>query len=286
MKGLGEVLAASARFLKERGIPSSRLTAEELIAFVLKMKRIDLYLQFDRPLEEGELSLIRPLLKRASFGEPVEYILGETSFYHTELSITPAVLIPRPETEIFVDLICKELAQDSQVGKEAWDLCTGSGCIGISVKKACPDLKMTLSDLSEKALELAGQNAVKNAVEVECLQGDLLEPFQGKKADFIFCNPPYISETEYKNLEISVKGFEPKVALVGGEDGLDYYRRLKECLPTFLQPKAKVFFEIGTGQGAALMDLYTGPMWTRKRIEKDWAGHDRFFFLEFESVVL
>lgn len=286
MKQLGEVLLASTQFLKGKGISSPRLLAEELIAFVLKIKRIDLYLQFDLPIKEEELSQIRPLLKRGALGEPVDYILGEASFYHTQLVITPDVLIPRPETEIFVDLICKELGKSSQLGKEAWDVCTGSGCIGISIKKACPDLKMTLSDLSMQAVELATQNGLRNGVEVECLQGDLLEPFQGKKADIVICNPPYISEEEYEGLDPSVKGFEPKLALVGGLDGLDYYRRLKESLPLFLNPKAKVFFEIGTGQGEALMHLFVDPIWVLKRVEKDWSGHDRFFFLEFESTVL
>ncbi len=282
MKTLGEVLNLSAQFLKEKGCQRSRRTAEELIGFILKIKRLDLYMQFDRPIVEGELELLRPLLKRAAKGEPLEYITNEVSFYHCTLSVTLDVLIPRPETEILVDSACKQLQKEPLEGKVAWDLCTGSGCIGIAVKKACPQLTMTLSDLSSKALAVAGDNAQRNSVEVELLHGDLLAPFAGRTADFIFCNPPYISSQEFLTLDPSVKDFEPSTALVGGEDGLAFYRRLNEELTPHLNPGAKVYFEIGRGQGKALLDLFSGPKWKNPRIEKDWAGHDRFFFLEFE----
>jgi release factor glutamine methyltransferase len=282
MKTLGEVLTLSLNFLKDKNSPRFRRDAEELIGHVLKLKRLDLYMQFDRPVLETELETLRALLKRAVKGEPVEYIVGEVSFYHCAITVGPGVLIPRPETEILVDQACRMLRTAPFQGKIAWDLCTGSGCIGIAVKKRCPDLSISLSDISEKALEIVRINRKKNDVEVEILHGDLLSPFVSKKADVIFCNPPYVSSKEFVTLDRSVKDFEPEGALVGGEDGLSFYRRLQEELPAHLNPQAKIFFEIGAGQGKALLSLFSGKGWKNGRVEKDWAGHDRFFFLEFE----
>jgi release factor glutamine methyltransferase len=282
MKTLGEVLTLTSDFLKEKKCSRFRRIAEELISHVLQLKRLDLYMQFDRPILETELETMRTLLKRAVKGEPVEYITGQVTFFHCEIALTKDVLIPRPETEILVDQACRALKQTPCLGKVAWDLCTGSGCIGIAVKKACPDLTVCLSDISEAALKVASSNAEQNGVDVELLQGDLLSPFQGRKADVIFCNPPYISSKEYLTLDASVKDFAPQTALVGGEDGLAFYRRLKEELPAYLNPCAKIFFEIGAGQGEALLSLFSGKSWKNLRVEKDWAGHDRFFFLEFE----
>ncbi len=282
MKTLGEVLTLASQFLKERQHIRARRAAEELIAHLLKLKRLDLYMQFDRPMVEGELEELRALLKRAAKGEPFEYLTGEMFFYHCALAITSDVLIPRPETEILVDIACKQLQKEDLVGKTAWDLCTGSGCIGIAVKKACPELQVVLSDISNAALGVAAANAQRNGVEVELLLGDFLEPFGSRKADFVFCNPPYISKNQYNGLDGSVKNFEPKQALVAEEEGLSFYRRLKDALPQHLHPGAKIYLELGAGQGQDLIQLFSGPEWRKAYLEKDWAGHDRFFFLEFE----
>jgi release factor glutamine methyltransferase len=282
MKTLGEVLTIAATFLKEKNCLRFRRDAEELIGHALQLKRLDLYMQFDRPLLEAELEILRALLKRAAKGEPVEYITGQVWFYHCDIAVGSDVLIPRPETEILVDIACRRLLATRLQGKMAWDLCTGSGCIGIAVKKACPDLHVCLSDISEKALEIAAINAKRNGVSVEVLCGDLLVPFTGRKADVIFCNPPYVSSKEFIALDRSVKDFEPKGALIGGEDGISFYQRLRDELPKFLNPRAKIFFEIGAGQGDAVLNLFSGKEWKEARVEKDWAGHDRFFFLEFE----
>lgn len=282
MKTLGEVLTLTSDFLKERNCSRFRRVAEELLAHVLKLKRLDLYLQFDRPIQETELEQMRTLLKRASKGEPIEYIIGTLTFYQCSLSITKDVLIPRPETEILVDHAVRMLKQESCFGKVAWDVCTGSGCIGIAIKKACPDLTVCLSDLSSAALAVAANNAAANQVDVELLQGDLLAPYAQRRADLFFCNPPYISAKELIDLDPSVKDFEPEGALLSGEDGLFFYQRLKNELPNYLNPEAKIFFEIGFNQGKAIETLFSDKYWKKQRIEKDWAGHDRFFFLEFE----
>ena len=192
------------------------------------------------------------------------------------------MLIPRPETEILLDKACAFLKQHRLEGKVAWDLCTGSGCLGIGLKKALPQLDVIISDFSEKALEIARGNAKRNTVLVETRQGDLLTVFKRQKADIILCNPPYVSDEEYNALDPCVRDFEPKEALVAGHDGLVFYRRLSRQLSHYLNSGALLFFEIGTGQGKAVKDLFSAPCWHNISIEKDWAGHERFFFLEFQ----
>ncbi len=278
MKTLGEILNLSVQHLKERQVPRARRMAEELLAHHLGLKRLDLYMQFDRPMLESELAAYRASLKRKIKGEPLEYILEKISFFHCQIEVSPAVLIPRQETEILLSKASQGVAPEM---KTAWDLCCGSGCLGIGLKKAHPDLEVTLSDLSESALALAKKNAVLNQVEVNFLHGDLLAPFAGKKADLILCNPPYVTEEEYAALDPEVKHYEPKMALVGG---LTFYERLSQELPNYLNPHAKLFLEIGASQGSAVLSLFSAAYWKVKRVEKDWADHDRFFFLEFESL--
>ena len=280
MKTLGETLQLSTTFLQDKKIERPRRQAEELLAHVLGLKRIDLYLKYDLPVEEKELAILRELIRRKGKGEPLEYILGETEFYHCKIRTNRSGLIPRPETEILVDNICKKWKEIDLKGKVLWDLCTGSGCIGIALKKAFPDLRVILSDLSSEALGLAAANALENGVEVECRNGDLLEPFVGETADFITCNPPYISQSEYLTLSPSVVEHEPKLALVGGERGTEFYERLAREMPLYLKSGSQVYFEIGTGQGASLKNIFSGGPWAVMELNRDWSGHDRFFFLE------
>jgi release factor glutamine methyltransferase len=282
MKTLGEILKLATDFLKEKCDSHPRRHAEDLLSYILKEPRLNLYLQFDRPLEEDELTSYRALLKRKAAGEPVQYICGEVAFWGCDLRITPDVLIPRPETEILLQKATEQIKTTSFAGKKAWDICCGSGCIGLGLKKEFPDLSVALSDLSERALMVARANANANQLDVDLLCGDLLSPFKGKKAHYILCNPPYISKKEFSLLDHSVKNFEPFMALVGGESGLAFYERLSQELPVYLESGARVFLEMGKDQGEALFGLFQADCWRAKRIEKDWAGHERFFFLEFE----
>jgi release factor glutamine methyltransferase len=282
MKLLGEVLRLSIQYLQDKKVSSPRLVAETLLSHVLKIKRLDLYVQFECPLQEVELAEIRSLLQRAARQEPVEYILSKVDFYGLEMSVSKDVLIPRPETEIMVDRAARVLEKEELEGKFLWDLCSGSGCIGLSLKKKFPILSVSLSDLSSAAIDVAQKTAQAHQLDVSFLQGDLLSPFEGKKAHYIFCNPPYISAREYEELAFSVKGFEPKMALVGGFSGLEFYERLASELPRYTNSGAKVFLEIGYSQGEAVNQIFSDPCWVQKRVEQDWAGKDRFFFLERE----
>lgn len=268
MKSLGEIIKLSQQFLEERGISRGKRVAEEIIAHVLGFNRMDLYLQFDKPLVEQELISIREMIRRCGKNEPLEYVMGVVEFFGCQIKVNPNVLIPRPETEILVEKIAKRAKSGV-----LWDLCTGSGCIGIALKKANPELEVTLSDISKEALEQAGENARLNGVKVTLLQSDLLSAFQNQKADWIVCNPPYVSEGEYQMLEPSVKNFEPKLALVGGVRGTENYERLAKSLPLHLNQGAEYFFEIGSFQKVALQQIFPDC-----QIENDWAGHPRFLF--------
>ncbi len=278
MHNIRELIKLSTDFLTKRGCTDPRRSAEELLAAILKKKRMELYFDYDAPIEEKEITQYREWIKRRGDKEPLAYILGEVEFLNLKLQVTPAVLIPRQETEILASLILKELSEGP---KELWDLCTGSGCLGLAVKKGCPNIIVRLSDVSKEALAVAQANATQNNLDVDCLEGDLFAPFAGKKADVIVCNPPYVTPEEYEELEDEVRAFEPRCALVGG---LDFYRRLAADLPTYLHPNGKVFLEIGTGQGEPLMEIFDQSHWKQRRYEKDWAGHDRFFFLEYQET--
>lgn len=276
MKTVNEILQVSASFLQKKNIPRPRRIAEELLAFILQIRRIDLYLQFDRPIEETELSLMREGVKRLGEEEPIEYIQGYVEFYGCKIRVDRRVLIPRPETEILVDHIAHRINGEGTL----WDLCTGSGCIGIALKKKFSNLQVSLSDVSFDALAVAEENARCNGVQVDFFQGDLLTPFEGKTTDLITINPPYISMNEYFSLQSSVKNFEPKMALVGGETGVEFYERLAKNLSRFLHPGSQVFMEIGEGLGRDVKKIFTTPLWSQCQLLCDWAGKDRFFFLE------
>lgn len=272
MKTVKEILLLATDYFKERKVAAPRLSAEELLANLLGLKRIELYMQFDRPLLEEELSLFRPMLKRRGQGEPVDYILGRVQFGSVSLKVDSNVLIPRPETEILLERICKE---NFETGT-ALDLCTGSGCLAVALKKRFSQLQVSASDLSAQALEVAKQNAEQNGVEVKFYQGDLLQPLSGLKFDLVVCNPPYISQAEFDRLDREVSGFEPKSALLAGQTGLEFFERLARDLPSHLNAGAHCFFEMGAGQGEAVKNIFNLAGWKEIHVENDWAGHTRF----------
>jgi release factor glutamine methyltransferase len=282
MKALKEVLQNSIFFLSERNLSDARVSAEEILAFVLNIRRMDLYLQSSRLIREREVQQIESFLQRRAKKEPLNYILGKTSFYNCELVLSKDVLIPRPETEILVDMIADQLKTVDRKNKTLWDVGTGSGCMGISLKKKFPDLEVHLTDVSLEALEIAKKNAEKNKVSVLFHQGDLLEPIGNRKVDFVVSNPPYISEQEYKTLSEEVKDFEPKIALVGGKSGLEFYERFAKDIEKILQSKGKAFFEIGFNQGEKVKKVFSQGKWKNLEVLLDLSGHDRFFFLEKE----
>jgi release factor glutamine methyltransferase len=276
MKTISDVLRLSTEYLQKKSVERARRQVEELLSHVLKIPRLELYLQFDKPLVEEELDLMRKYVRRRAEGEPAQYICGSVEFLDCQIRVTQDVLIPRPETEILVDRVVKEISGP----KEIWDLCTGSGCIGIAVKKKRPDCHVVLVDISSKALEIAQENGKANGVSVEILQGDLLTPLEGRRADVVVCNPPYIAEGEWAQLDPEVRHWEPKEALIGGKTGFEFYERLAIDLPRFLNRGAKVYFEIGRGMGEGVKRVFSGPLWKGQEVIQDWSSHDRYYILE------
>lgn len=281
MKTIQETLLLSTEYLTKKGIPNPRREAEEALSVSLGMSRMDLYLSFDRPLVQNELEKCRELLTRRGKGEPYAYINGQVEFYGCQILVDPSVLIPRQETEILVDKVAKELQKMDLGHKKLWDICCGSGCIGIALKKKLPELQLSMSDLSARALNITKKNAELNQVDAQIFEGDLFQPFEGM-CDYLVCNPPYVSEAEFNDLEREVKEYEPKLALVAVDNGLDFYRRIAKNLKRYLSPGGKAWFEIGHGQGDDVAKIFINEGWTRCQVEKDWAGHDRFFSLENE----
>ncbi len=276
MKSIGDIVTLSVDYIKSKNSHYSRREVEELIAFSLQKKRLDLYLNFDEPLSEKELSIVRANIARLAKNEPLQYIEGSVDFYGCSIDVNPSVLIPRPETELLVENIVKEIDPSKS---ELWDICTGSGCIGIAIKKACPFLSVSLSDISQDALSVAKQNAKKNQVDLHLVQGDLLQPFYGKKADYIVCNPPYIAEHEYQSLDANVRDYEPKGALISGPTGLECYKSLLDDLPKVCNPGATIWFEIGSTQANSIFELL--PKDKEAFIIKDLSGLDRIIKIKF-----
>ena len=201
MKSIKEVIGLSTEYLEKSGVESARIEAEWLIGHALNMKRMDLYLQFDKPLSEAFLSQIRPLIARRAAGEPVQYICGETEFYSLPFKVGPGVLIPRPETELLVDWALQKLEE----GDEVLDLCTGSGCIAVAL--ACnKSLSITATDCSFEALSFARKNADLNKADIELFEGDLFGPLTGKTFDLICTNPPYVKNSEAADMKVNVIG--------------------------------------------------------------------------------
>lgn len=283
MKTMLEILNLSIEFLRKKGVENPRRQAAELISDCIGIAPVELYMQFDRPLNSGELDSCRAALQRRGSGEPLQYIRGEVEFFGARFLVNRNVLIPRQETEILVDMIAEEIAAACKEKPVVlWDVCCGSGCIGISLKKRLPSVEVILSDISSAALDVARKNAALNDVDVTFLEGDLFLPFSGMKADYIVCNPPYVSDAEYANLEIEVRGFEPKIALVAANEGLSFYKRISNQIHSLLNPHGRVWLEIGAAQGKAVMDIFQHVPAKCMQLKADWSSKDRFFFLEIE----
>jgi len=268
-------------YLKEKGIESARLSAELLLSEVLNLKRIELYTNFDRVIEKEQLTQLRELVKRAAANEPIAYLIGKTEFYSLEFIITPDCLIPRPETELLVERAI-EFLRPRQGKQLVCDLCTGSGCIAVAIAKNFPRVDITATDISDAALKVAKQNIEKHNVadKIKLIQGDLFEPLIAQldktKFDLIVCNPPYVTASEYQNLQKNVKDYEPKSALLAGADGLDIYRRICDSVDKFLKPDAALMMEIGYAQGQAVRELIEKTNIFRGiSIEKDCHDNDR-----------
>lgn len=269
-----ELVQKSDDFLKRHGLKNSRLDAEMLISNYFNIKRLDIYLKFDKPVSKKELFELRKIIQRRSEHEPVQYIIGHTEFYGRNFNLTPDVLIPRPDTEILCETVLKHEKDDISLV----DIGTGSGIIPITLKCEKPEWEVFALDISEAALEVAKKNAYLNQASVTFFKKDIFSNINkdGKKFDVIVSNPPYISKDEFETVDIEVKKYEPSIALTDEGDGLAFYKRLAEIAPLILKPKGRIYLEIGYNQADAVDEIFK-EKFNFKNITKDYAGKDRVF---------
>ncbi|HLL04748.1 MAG TPA: peptide chain release factor N(5)-glutamine methyltransferase [Myxococcaceae bacterium] len=273
-----KVLTWTTGHFEKRQVDAPRLTAEVLLAHVLKTTRVRLYVDLDRPLAKEELSTFRALIERRMAGEPTAYLTGVKEFYNRPFKVDARVLIPRPETELLVEAALHALPKDAP--SQALDVCTGSGCIAISLAAERPQASLTATDLSPDACALARENAEALGVapRVTILRGNLFEPVPAEaRFALIVSNPPYIGSGEIPGLSAEVRR-EPHLALDGGADGLALIRRVVEGARRFLIPGGLLAMEIGETQGAAVRELLQSAGYTDARVEKDLERRDRMAF--------
>lgn len=263
-------------YFKKKAIPDPRHSIEWLLAEVLDIKRLDLYLKFDRPLSAGELDELRPLVKRRARHEPLQYIIGYTEFMNARINVTPSVLIPRIETEQLVEIILDEYPEEEEP-RTVLDIGTGSGCIPIALKQERPEWTLHALDISEDALELACRNAENQECEINFEHGDILawqEIGLDATFDIIVSNPPYILPDEKESLEKQVVEHEPATALFT-EDVTEMYTAIIKYAETNLVKNGDLFLELHELHAEQIRDLFDISRW-KVFIEKDYEGKKRF----------
>jgi release factor glutamine methyltransferase len=274
----------SADYLGGKGVATGRLDAEHLLAHVVGTSRLQLYLDFERPLASEEIDGFRPLLKRRAAREPLQYLRGHQPFRELDLEVTPDVLIPRPETEALVGEVLAWAAACDRIGLTALDVGTGSGAIALSLAIEGTFASVLATDVAEPALAVARRNRAGSGLDdrVELRQGRLFEPLvPGERFDVVVSNPPYVAESEAASLEPEVVEWEPRVALFAGLDGLDVLRELVSEAGAVLRPAGLLALEVGAGQAAAVarMAEETGRF-AGASIRRDYAGKERFVLAE------
>lgn len=272
------MLSWGTEFFRSKEIPSPRLSIEWLLSDVLSLKRLDLYLQYDRPLSTEEKDRLRPLIIRRANHEPLQYITGYTDFHHLTLKVTPDVLIPRPETEQLVELILE--GHNNQEALRFLDIGTGSGCIALAVKKARPAWDVTAIDISQEALAVARENAASLGLDIS-FQHCGFETFGTEKnMDIIASNPPYVHPEESASLQREVSVYEPHDALFV-EDTEKLYKGLLALCRDNLEARGAFYFEINESDGAHVQKLCNDKPFAA-RLLRDYSGKDRFISGKFE----
>ena len=273
-----EAIQKSTEFLAKKGVESPRLQTELLLAHLLKMPRMKLYLNFDRVLTAPETDGLREFIKRRGQREPLQHIVGSTSFCGYEITVSRHALIPRPETEMLAELGWKFLLTRNLQPLTALDFGTGTGCIAIALAAKCPNAKITALDVSPDALALAKQNALQNQVaeRIEFLHGDGFAALTATTLfDLLVSNPPYIASAEIETLDPEVKDFDPRGALDGGADGLDFYRRLAVEAKPFLKVDGKIMLEFGDGQADDIKKILETEKWVVEAMQEDYSQRAR-----------
>jgi release factor glutamine methyltransferase len=269
-----ELIESTAKYFARHEVASPRLTIELMLAEMLQKTRMQLYLEYDQPVPEPVMDRLRPLVKRRAEGEPLEYLLGATTFAGHRIKVSPAVLIPRPETEILFEEACRLIEPE---GLPVVDVGTGSGILAIALARRFPRLEIVAVDISEPALQLAGRNG-EGIEGLKLLLSDLLsEPALPEKSQMIVANLPYIPSGRIDGLMREVR-HEPRLALDGGADGLDLIRRL---ITQSAGRTRYLLLEIGDGQAAEAKSLCENAGYALMRVLPDLTGGERILVAEY-----
>ena len=280
-----EILDWSSHFLKKSGSPSSRLDVEILLSEVLSLKRIDLYVSFDKPVDSIERNKFKNLLKRRANSEPIAYILGKKGFFGLDFHVTKDTLIPRPETEHLISWIIEHISRTpDDACRRLLEIGSGSGCIAVSLAKNIEKVKVNAWELSSEAIKVSRQNAETHGVsehiefeKVDALDADNWKRDQDSETfyDLIVSNPPYVSEMDTCELAEETMKHEPSLALFASNNGMKFYEVFAREAGKVLKPNAPIVLEIGFNQKKQVMQLFENEGWNRVEVHRDYAGHPR-----------
>lgn len=275
-----EGIQLTTEYLEKKGIESARINAELMLAHILKCKRLDLYLSFDKPLKDEEIKLYRDFLKRRSSNEPLQYIIGNVEFYGLEFKVNKSVLIPRQETEILIENIINHFPEENDLS--FLEVGTGSGNIAVCLAKYFSNASIISIDVNEQAVQLAIENAGLNNVseKINFLVEDIEKYNPQNKFDVIISNPPYVSSEEYKKLQPEIINHEPEEAVTDFDDGLKFYKLICKKAKFILKNPGFIFFELGTGQSDDVREIMSLNNLKNIIIKKDYLNIERVIYGE------
>jgi release factor glutamine methyltransferase len=271
-----EIIKRSTEYLIRQSVESPRLQSELLLAHVLGIPRLRLYLDFEQAVSPAQIDKARELVKRRGIGEPLQHILGTACFCGYDLKVNRHVLVPRPETEILAEKAW-DFLKTRTASSHVLDYGTGSGCLAIAIAARFPSAMVTALDISPEALQVAMENAMTHHVNerLQLLEGSDFYSLAGRTFDLIVSNPPYIPRAEIETLDREVRDFDPRLALDGGEDGLDFYRMIAQAATDHLEKSGRLMVEFGDGQSVALSEIFTSANWFVLEIIHDYSGRPR-----------
>jgi release factor glutamine methyltransferase len=271
---VARVLEWGTKDLKERSHGSPRLDAELMMAMVLECDRVKLIIDGNRPLEKDELGAYKALHKRRRSGEPIAYLRGFREFYSRNFHVDRRVLVPRPETELLVEAGMRRTRHVNLCAR-VLDVCTGSGCVAITIKKERPTNLVVAGDISTEALEVASINCNRLGALVGLFRSDLYDAFRGMRFDLITANPPYIPQGDMSTLPVDVRDFEPSIALAAAGDGLEITHRIIDGALELLAPGGVLALEVVAGRARDVAELLSSANYEAVEVDKDYGGHER-----------
>ena len=277
-----EAIQRSTGFLARKGVDSPRLQVELLLAHALGVPRLKLYLNFEQKLTSANLETVRELVRRRGNREPLQHIIGSTSFCGFEIKVNRHVLVPRPETEMLAERAWQFLAALNPPPGAALDFGTGSGCLAIALAAQCPGAEVHAADISVEALRVARENAALNNLsdKIQFHSGDGFAALpRDLPFDLIVSNPPYVPSAEIEALAPEVRDHDPHLALDGGADGLDFYRGLAAEAANHLRPAGRIMLESGDGQAEQIRQLFVQHKWVVESVEADYTDRPRILTL-------